>query len=196
MSRTDKAPDGKAWPLPWVAVSTTAAHPFAFGAGGDPVFAREFGGAYATTTCELSAGGYQLYGPDASTGGYAPVDGWVAVERVDHLLSALSAGRAELMATCEKMARFRFKAIIATSTIDGMLDQRGAVPRSARFGSLLSIEMKFGVQVHCVPDFADAEWAAAWILRRAWWQWLAEDASGERLRWVREVVAERGSEAR
>lgn len=198
-----KAPDGLSWPLPWVAVATSEDRPWRFGAvdyEGDrltdsqsPVV-QAFGAPFGTLTCDLPTGGYWLLGPDGK-GGYAPVDGWACIMRRGRggasksLLGSITAERDAFMAECERASRFRIKALFANVAVESFLGATGKVPVSAAMGALMSIATDHGVQVWMMPDDASAELAAAWVLRRAWMRWLADDASGERLRGVRDMLA-------
>lgn len=209
MGKRDKAPDGESWPIPWVAVDTAEQRPWTFGTHGlnhddrtmvgsrvpDPssLVTALLNGPFATVRANLHTADYWLLGPDAD-GVVGPVDGWVAIERKERdLVGSLSADRVRFMAEMERLSAFKYPCIIASTPVHdvtGGRNGRSGVPVQSLIGTLLSIATDYRIQVWMMPNRSEAEYAAAWVLRRTWRRWLVEDESGKRLARVRELEKE------
>lgn len=185
-----KAPDGKAWPIPRVAVDTREQSPWPLGwcarRGEDgaletvvdtqSLVTTLLGGPFPWQRATLATGDYQLMGPDD-----VPVDGWACVERKGaDLVGSLTHDRDRFLRECERLARFRYPFLIAETSIEDLVAQREHRSQaSARslLGTLLSIAADHRIMVFQLPSREWAEYAAAWVLRRAWRRWLTEDAA-------------------
>lgn len=249
---TTKAPDGAAWPVPWIAVDTAEQRPFTFGACplveddrsrvganvGDPksLVTTLLNGPFGAKRANLHTADYWLLGPDAD-GNVGPVDGEIGVERkgFGDLCGSLTAGHDRFIAEMDRLAPFKTPLVIVEGPIEALLGARSELVEAldlalsllsdrmshdgddawrtvrrltgwlagktaaeedrkrrnehkarSMIGTCLSIMVDRRIPILFLPSRAWAEYAAAWCLRRAWRRWLVEDASGSRLRFVRE----------
>lgn len=135
-----KAPDGKPWPLPSVAVDNREQHPYALGHVPAPwiregergpvhlgqldagsLITTMMDGPWHTKRATLSEGDYQLLGPDGT-----PIDGACVIERksMADLRGSLSVGHERLMAEMMRMSPWTTPVLIVEAPIEVLLGAR------------------------------------------------------------------------
>jgi hypothetical protein len=206
MTTPIRAPDRLPWPSPRVAVDTSEQNPLTFGyvaAAWEPN-APVHHGQIDADKCDpkhhlfrllgersrlpypwhaeranLGEGDYQLL--DVRSG--APIPHLCAIEtkRAD-LVASYTGGRDRLEAEFLRMRPYRFKAIVATCSLERLVGKSterqpsAAVGKEAGLiGSILALSWDHGVQPFFMPSADHAEYIVAFLLARAWRLALSED---------------------
>jgi hypothetical protein len=203
-----RAPDGLAWPSPPVLVDTSEQTPLAFGhvpamwEAGAPVHHGQIDAhrcdprhplfgllgsrsrlpyPWPCIRANLAEGDYQLL--DVRTG--MALDRFAAIEtKRGDLVSSYTYGRDRLEEEFARMRSYRFRAIVATVSMEALVGTGTArQPSGARgkeaslIGSILALSWDYGVQPFFMPDPEHAEYMVAFLLARAWRLALTEDPS-------------------
>lgn len=189
------------FPHPKIIVDTREQRPFLFGWLPPPpvvpelhvgeidsgsAVVTELGGPWEIERGTVPVGDYALAPQD----GYPPLDPYlVFLERKGRdIVSSLSADRERFMRELDKAALYTFKAIVVEFPMAYLTEERfregGHATRvtvTSLLGSLISIATDRQIQVWMCTTRREAEFVAAWTLRRAW-RWhltrAAEQAKG------------------
>jgi hypothetical protein len=131
------------------------------------------------TRANLGEGDYQLLDPRAG----APLPHFAAIEtKRKDLVSSLTWGHDRLEAEFARLAPYRFKALVATVSMECIVGSgpgkqpTGAVGKEASLvGSILALSWDYRVPIYCMPNVDFAEYIVAFLLARAWKVALSED---------------------
>lgn len=201
-----KAPDGKPWPKPFVAVDSSEQTPLAFGhvpamweesapvhygqidERRRPLFDRlKSRYPWRCERANLGEGDYQLVDPRTGT----PIPRWCAVEtkRAD-LVASLTVGHDRLEAEMARLAPYAFPALVASCSVERLVGADGPdgiplrQPRAAEgrevslIGSMLALSRRYRIPWYPMPTVEIAEYTVAWLLLDAWRTWLVTVPEG------------------
>lgn len=142
-----RAPDGRPWPRPRVAVSATDIRPYTFG-NPDPksLITTLLDGPWDAECATLSVGDYALLGPDG-----APLEGVCVIRRrncVD-IRASLSRGHAALMDEMAQMSTWKTPLLIIEAPVEVLL--------GGRSGLVVALEAVHRFMTHSIsPAYVDA----------------------------------------
>jgi ERCC4-type nuclease len=152
-------------PPPIVVVDSREQRPFTFDGG---LIVEMLGGPWPTIVRGLPEGDYALDG--------AP-ERYIALERksAQDLVGSVTHGRERFMREMDRLAAYRFPAVIVEASIEWVVEgfyhparrmPAGVTPRSV-LGSVLAIANDRRIPVWFVSSRVLAEYTAGWLLRRA-----------------------------
>lgn len=142
-----RAPDGRPWPRPRIAVSTTDTRPYHFG-NGDPqsLVATLLDGPWDVARVPLDVGDYALLGPDGN-----PIASACVVKRKSYvdIRASLTRGHAALMAEMAQMSTWKTPLLIIEAPAEVLL--------GGRSGLVVALEAVHRFMTHSIsPAYVDA----------------------------------------